>query len=156
MIVNIIENSNIKETKINIECNKTDESIIKLVSLIKNINNTDKKIIGISQEETYCLEQNEILYFESVDKKTFCYTVDNVFEVGMKLYEIDEQYEDTSFLRISKSIIVNLNRVKSVKPEFDGKMLATMDNGEKIYISRQYVKEFKNKIGIGGKRNGQV
>ena len=49
MIVNIIENSNIKETKINIECNKTDENIIKLISFIKNINNNDKKIIGISK-----------------------------------------------------------------------------------------------------------
>lgn len=154
MIVNIIENSNIKETKINIECNKTDESIIKLISIIKNINKNDKKVIGISRGETYCLDKNEVLYFETVDRKTFCYTVDNVFEVGMKLYEIEENYEDTSFLRISKSIIVNLNRVKSVKPEFDGKMLATMDNGEKIYISRQYVSEFKKKIGIGGKKNG--
>ena len=35
MIVNIIENSNIKETKINIECNKTDESIIKLVRTVE-------------------------------------------------------------------------------------------------------------------------
>ena len=154
MIVNIIENSNIKETKISIECNKTDESIIKLVSLIKNINNNDRKIIGISQGETYCLEQDRILYFESVDRKTFCYTEDSVFEVGMKLYEIDEKYENTSYLRISKSVIVNLNRVKSVKPEFDGKMLATMDNSEKIYISRQYVSEFKKKIGIGGKKDG--
>lgn len=154
MIVNIIENSNIKETKINIECNKTDESIIKLVSLIKSINNNDRKIIGISQGETYCLEQDRILYFESVDRKIFCYTEDSVFEVGMKLYEIDEQYENTSYLRISKSVIVNLNRVKSVKPEFDGKMLAAMDNGEKIYISRQYVSEFKKKIGIGGKKDG--
>ena len=154
MIVNIIENSNIKEIKINIECNKTDENVIKLISLIKNINNNDKKVIGISKGETYCLDKNEILYFETVDRKTFCYTQDGIFEVAMKLYEIDEKYEDTSFLRISKSFIVNLNRVKSVKPEFDGKMLATMDNGEKIYISRQYVPEFKKKIGIGGKKNG--
>ena len=150
MIVNIIENSDITETKINIECNKTDESIIKLISLIKNINNNDKKIIGISQGETFCLDQNDILYFEAIDRKTFCYTKEDVFDVGMRLYEIEEKYEDTSFLRISKSFIVNLNRVKSVKPEFDGKMLATMDNGEKIYISRQYVSLFKKKIGIGG------
>ena len=105
MIVNIIENSNIKETKINIECNKTDESIIKLVSLIKNINNNDGKIIGISQGETYCLEQDRILYFESVDRKTFCYTEDGIFEIAMKLYEIEDKYKEKSYLRISKSFV---------------------------------------------------
>lgn len=150
MIVNIIENSNINETKINIECKKTDEKIIKLISLIKNMDNNEK-IIGINNGETYCLNPNDILYFEAVDRKTFCYTEDGIFEIAMKLYEIEDKYKEKSYLRISKSFVLNLDRVKSIKPEIDGKMLATMDNGEKIYISRQYVPLFKKKIGIGGK-----
>ena len=40
MIVNIIENSNITETKINIECNKTDESI-----MISSYPKYDKKLV---------------------------------------------------------------------------------------------------------------
>lgn len=90
------------------------------------------------------------MYFETVDRKTFCYTADGVYEITLKLYEIEEKYENTDYIRISKSSIVNLNKIKSIRPDFGGKILATMENNEKIYISRQYVPVLKRKLGIGG------
>lgn len=150
MVIKMIEDSNIKETKITIECSKADNNVLKLISLINNIDNTDRKIIGISKGETYCIEQDSILYFEVVDRKTFCYTADGVYEISLKLYEIEEKYENIDYIRISKSAIVNLNKLKSIRPDFGGKILATMDNDEKIYISRQYVPLLKKKLGIGG------
>ena len=69
----------------------------------------------------------------------------------MRLYEIEEKYKNIDYIRISKSSIVNLNKIKSIRPDFGGKILATMENKEKIYISRQYVQNFKKKLGIGGK-----
>ena len=149
MIINIIKNKNIKETKITIECNEEDNNINKIVSSINNISDT-QKIIGKLNGETYCINQNDFLYFESVDRKTFGYTHDTIYEVPFKLYEIEERISDRLFFRISKSIIINLNRIKCIKPELNGKILATLDNDEKLYISRQYVSEFKKKIGIGG------
>ena len=65
MIVNMVENPNIQETKITIECSKADSQILKIISLINNYENNDKKIIGISKGETYCIEQDNILYFET-------------------------------------------------------------------------------------------
>ena len=79
MIVNMVENPNIKETKITIECSRADSQILKIISLIKNYENNDKKIIGISKGETYCIEQDNILYFETVNRKTFYYTADGVY-----------------------------------------------------------------------------
>ena len=55
-------------------------------------------------------------------------------------------------MRISKSTVINLNRIKSIRPDFGGKILATMENGEKVSVSRQYANEFKTKLGIGGNR----
>lgn len=151
MIINIIKNNNIKETKITIECNEDDSIINKIVSSINNISDTQKIICELNGE-TYCLEQNDILYFETVDRKTFGYTSNTIYEVPFKLYEIEDKYSNILFFRISKSIIVNLNRIKCIKPELNGKILATLDNDEKLYISRQYVSGFKKKIGIGGNK----
>ena len=67
-------------------------------------------------------------------------------------YEIEEKYQFTDMMRISKSTIVNLKKIDSLKPDFGGKILATMENGEKLYISRQYSPLLKEKLGIGGKR----
>ena len=126
-------------------------SLDSIAPCINKSDNNDKKIIGISKGETYCIDKDNILYFETVDRKTFCYTVDGVYEITLKLYEIEEKYENTDYIRISKSSIANLDKIKSIRPDFGGKILATMENNEKIYISRQYVPILKKKLGIGGK-----
>lgn len=149
MTVNIIENADVKEVKITIECCKVDDGILQLLNSIKKYEDRNKKLIGISNEETYCIDKKDILYFESVDRKTFCYTADGIYETAMKLYEIEEQFTSDDYMRISKSAIVNLNNIKSIRPDFGGRILATMENGEKIYISRQYVSVLKKKLGIG-------
>ncbi|MDE5984086.1 MAG: LytTR family transcriptional regulator DNA-binding domain-containing protein [Eubacterium sp.] len=151
MRINIIENSEVTETEITIECCKADDKILQLLNLIKKYECSDRRIIGISNGETYCIDKKDILYFESVDRKTFCYTSDGIYEISMKLYEIEEQFENDDYIRISKSAIVNLNKIKSIRPDFGSKILATMENGEKIYISRQYVPVLKKKLGIGDK-----
>ena len=65
-----------------------------------------------------------------------------------KLYEIMEEYAHTDFLRISKSGIVNVSKIAYLKPTLNGRFEATLKNGEKIIISRQYVVNLKEKLGI--------
>lgn len=151
MIIKIIENPDIKETVITIECSKADKNILKTAELIKQSDNNGK-IVGTLTGEFFSIALENILYFEAVDRKTFCYTADGVYEIPLRLYEIEEKYEYSDYIRISKFCIANLNKIKSLKPDFGGKLLATVENGEKIYISRQYVPVLKEKLGIGGKK----
>jgi len=88
------------------------------------------------------------LYFESVDDKIFFCTKDNTYETPMRLYKIEEKLAATPFSRISKSVIANLKKVRSIKIEAHGRLLATLQSGEKLLISRQYVPEIKKKLGV--------
>lgn len=76
------------------------------------------------------------------------YLEKDVYETKMKLYELEERFRGTDFLRVSKSVILNLSKVKSLSPAFNGRFEATMKNGEKLIISRQYVPALKEKIGL--------
>ena len=94
------------------------------------------------------LSTKEIYYFETVDNKVFSYTAKETYEVHKKLYEIEQEFEHTDFLRISKSVIVNVSKIAYVKPIFNGRFEAKLKNDEKIIVSRQYVVELKKKLGI--------
>ena len=106
-----------------------------------------RKIPLIKDSKTVLLEVNFIYYIESVDKKTFVYTKENCYESKLRLYELEETL-GAYFLRISKSMIVNLKKIKGVKSDLSGRMEATMLNGEKIVISRSYVKEIKRRLDL--------
>jgi len=53
-----------------------------------------------------------------------------------------------NFVRISKSTIVNINRIDHLSPSFDRTMHIVMKNGISDYISRKYLADFKKRMGL--------
>ena len=96
------------------------------------------------------IEPRQIYYFEAVDSSIFAYCEKQFYEIKQKLYELEKQFENTDFIRVSKSVIVNLSKIQKLTPAFNSRFEALLKNGEKIIISRQYVPDMKKKLGIGG------
>ena len=90
----------------------------------------------------------DIYYFESVDGKIFFYTEKETYEAAARLYKIEESLQNSKFARISKTAIANLSKMRSIKPAENSRLMATLLNGEKILVSRQYVSEIKQKLGV--------
>ena len=145
MKIIINENSNIEETEIIINCRQTDEQILRICAGLRMF---DKKITGLFNEQIYLLNASDILYVDTVDRKTFIYTTGQVYETPLKLYEIEERLATDDFVRASKSCVLNFGKVESLRGDFGGRMLCTLENGETIIVSRQYATVIKQKLGF--------
>ncbi len=141
---------------INIDSEFTDTEIIincgsitaETESIIAAIRMADNQITVIKNDETHILDISKIAYIETVDRKTFVYTENDCYESKLKLYEMDHQLCGRNFLRISKSCIVQLKYIRSLKAEFDRKIRITLENGEQLIASRQYADELKKRMGV--------
>ena len=145
MKVTIIEDSNIKETEISIVCTKMSSEINDIISRISAVGLT---IAGKKEEETFLIPIEDIFYFESVDGKIFFYTENEIYEAMVKLYKIEEGLKNLQFSRISKTVIVNLDKMLSIRKAENSRLVATLVNQEKLVVSRQYVLEIKKKLGV--------
>ena len=145
MKVIIEDNGQGEEEQIIIRCRELDESLMKLINGFKTGNT---KITATSDGEIFRLEPKEIYYFEAVDNKVFLYGKAEVYETKMKLYEIESELEGSDFFRASKSVILNMTKIKSLTPAFSGRLEALLKNGERVIISRQYVGELKDRLGL--------
>lgn len=134
-----------EEDQIIIRCTKLDENILKLISELKQ---GQKKLTGIKDGNMVMIDPSNVYYFEGVDNKVFLYCKQNVYETKLKLYEIEEEYKNTDFFRASKSVILNVAKIKSISPAYSGRFEAQLFNGEVVVISRQYVPELKKKLGM--------
>lgn len=144
MDIQIIEH--IKENlQVVIKCRQIDDEIIRLKYHIEMF---DKKIQAKKDNQWCFVNLLDVLYFESVDNRTFLYTRDDVMEVKQRLYELEIVLSDKDFFRISKSQIININKVKSLRPEINRTILATMCNGEQLFISRKYVPVIRSLLSI--------
>ncbi|WEV45649.1 LytTR family DNA-binding domain-containing protein [Streptococcaceae bacterium ESL0687] len=107
--------------------------------------------IGKSEGKFYKITTDDIYYFESVDKKTFIYTKNEEFEIEDRLYILESKLKKLKFTRISKSMIVNIEKITMIRPSFSGRFEAKLENGEGIKISRKYVPDLKKAYGLGDK-----
>ena len=145
MKLTIDKNELYLDPEIIVKCKEIDDV---LQDIISYIGIADKKIIGEVDGELFFIPLNNILYFESVDKTVYIYTDKQVYRSSAKLYVLEEQLADTYFSRVSKTTILNLKKLNSVRSAKNAKLEGLLINKEKILISRQYVAEIKKRLGV--------
>ncbi len=131
-----------------------EKAVIKAVEITDEISAAAELLEGgnksfaVSYEDNaYILKAEAVYYIESVDKKTFVYTKERCYDTKYRLYELETMLSGY-FMRCSKSMIINLKKVRSVKSQMSGRIEATLLNDEVVVISRGYVKEVKRRLGL--------
>lgn len=145
MKIIIEELSDGQEEELILRTNHLDEQLLKL---IYNIRNSRDTLTGYQDGSIRILEPNKIYYFEAVDNRVFAYYEKETYEIHSRLYELQERFYGTDFLRISKSVIVNLKKVVRLNPTIGSRFEALLKNNERVIVSRQYVPSLKEKLGI--------
>lgn len=133
--------------KINILFTKKDLSTIK--NLIDTILTKEDIIFQVFDEygqkqisssliDYFIVEEDDLIVFSNTHK----------YFIKMKLYEIEEQVQGKSFIRVSKYAIVNINKIDYIKPAMNSKLTLLMKNGHSLEVNRSYYKKFKKTLNI--------
>ena len=129
--------------QIEIRCHEITKEVQEIVAFVKT---RQGQLTGVQEGKQYEVPVLDIFYIEAVDNKVFLYTQKQVYETKQKLYELEELLREKYFLRVSKSILLNLMKVRSIKPALNGRYMAVLQTGEEIIISRKYVSELKKAL----------
>jgi len=137
----------LQEPEIEIKYSEIDNEID---SLVRYIQNNDSYIYGEENGRKCKLRASTIYYIESVDKQTFIYTDKNVYHSSLRLYQLAGQLKRLDFVQISKSCILNLNMLEDIQTLKNSRLEATLLNGEKLHVSRTYIKKIKDALSAEG------
>lgn len=115
------------------------EQLLRLIS--------DNNDLALTLGDTeYYVPIRDILFFETADGKITAHTAKKMYYTSCKLYEL-EGLLPPSFIRASKSCIVNSAVISSLSHNLTGASRVTFRATEKIvYVSRSYYKLLKDKI----------
>lgn len=123
-----------------IRCHAVTEEVREIVAFVKS---RQGSLSGVKDAKRYEIAVSELYYIESVDGKTFLYTKEQVYETPYRVYELESLLRSKHFLRVSKSMLINLMKIRSIQPAFNGRFTAVLQSGEEVIISRNYVKDLK-------------
>lgn len=106
----------------------------------------EKKLVGFKEGTQIVIDMKQILYIESVERRTFVYLEDDIVRVEYTLTQLEKMLNSIRFFRCSKSMIINIEKVKILDSLASNRIDATMCNGEHIIISRTYASEFRRRL----------
>lgn len=127
----------------------TDKMTDEINTIIKKLSNQQPKMIAGFKEDTIeVLEPNSIYRIFASSGKVFAETDRGEYTLRLRLYEVEQRINSSSFVRISNSDIINLKKVKGFDLSFTGTICVTLSNGTVTYVSRRFVSKIKQVLGI--------
>lgn len=118
----------------------------RLSRLIEQIRLFSFSMTGTKEGVATMIPLEQIFYFDSVENKTYLYVEKDVYQCDKKLYELEHLLKETTFVRISKSCILNAEKVIEVKAQLNGRLEVKLLNFEKVLVSKHYIRDFKEKF----------
>jgi DNA-binding LytR/AlgR family response regulator len=129
-----------RKEQVLIRCHAVTEEVREIAAFVKS---RQGSLTGTKDSRQYEIAVSDIYYFESVDGKTFLYTKEQVYETAYRIYELESMLRSKNFLRVSKSMLLNLMKIRSIQSALNGRFAAVLLSGEEVIISRNYVKGLK-------------
>ena len=145
MKVNIDISAEYKEPYAVIHTDKVTDEIQRMIDVFSN---SETPVTALQNEEDIVVLQPKEIYMVRVeDGDTIIYGARQKYRSRKRLYELAQQL-GKQFMQISKTTLINLSYMDSIEPGFSGTLLLKLKNGDKDYVSRKYLPEFKKYLGL--------
>lgn len=145
MKVSIDLSAEYKEPFAVIHTDKVTDEITRIIDMFSN-NETPVTALQ-NEEEIVVLKPDEIYMVRIEGGDTVIYGEKQKYRSRKRLYELSDLL-GKKFMQISKTTLINLSCIDSIEPGFSGTMLLKLKNGNKDYVSRKYLPDFKRYLGL--------
>ena len=129
----------LEENQIDLYYNKMDQET---EGIIKYLDLYNKTLIGKNANETTWIHPSDIYYCEMVDRKCYSYLKESVWQIDISLQMMLDQYSNMGFVRISKSMVINIYKIDKLKADINMRVNIILQNGEIVILNRTYRNQF--------------
>lgn len=106
------------------------------------------KIAVMTEEKIILLTCNDIVFLESYEGKCKIRAVNHLYKVSEALIGLEKKLPRTQFFRVHRSYLVNIDHIVEILPWFNSTYNLRMSDGSEVPVSRTYVKELKQLLGL--------
>lgn len=127
----------------------TDEITQEIGDIARNLSGKENSsLAGYKGEEILLIKPEEIIRIYAQGQKVMAQLEQETVQLRYRLYELENRFSGSSFVRISNSEIINFNKVKSLDMSMSGTITLKLKSGDKSFVSRRYVEKIKKYLEI--------
>lgn len=120
---------------------KPEEMTKNLESLLANLNQPAREVERIAiktANKVLLLKKDQIDWVDADDNYINVHTGQEKHLLRETLASFEEKLGPRKFMRISRSVIVNIDRIKELQPLFHGEYSVILKDGTRLTLSRSY------------------
>ena len=136
----------ISEDEIIIRCRQVTGQIQKIQKLLTDESAAVPQLTFLKENKEYYFPLKNIAFFETSENNVYAHTRNDIFRIRLRLYELEELLP-RSFVRISKSTIVNVHQILTINRNLASTSLIQFYKSHKqVYVSRRYYKSLSERM----------
>jgi len=107
-----------------------------------------KQVVGRKRDRLVLLPPDDVLYFTAEDGLIKAKTAGDSYLVNYQLSDLETGLAESNFFRARRSVLVNLGRVKEIRPYFKSSFLLVMNDAAQteIQVSERQAKLLPQRI----------
>jgi len=134
------------EDEVIIRCRQITGQIQKIQKLIADESAAIPQLTFLKENKEYYFPLKNITFFETNENNVYAHTRNDVYRIRLRLYELEELLPRT-FVRISKSTIVNVEQILTINRNLASASLIQFYKSHKqVYVSRRYYKNLSERL----------
>lgn len=131
-----------------------DQDVDKLKNILELINYEKASVILPTVEGWMQVHVQMITFLESFGDDIYLHQIDlPTTIIKQPLYQLEETLKPYHFVRIGKSFIVSISKIRYIRTSINAKLDLELITGDHLEVSRSFVKSFKYALGIEKKED---
>jgi two-component system LytT family response regulator len=107
-----------------------------------------ERLVLKSSGQVVFVKQSEIDWVEAADYYSCLHVGAKAHLLRRSMAELENELDPSTFCRIHRSAIVNLNRVRGLKVGEDGEYEVHLEGGQSLRLSRRYRAQLQQRLGL--------
>jgi DNA-binding LytR/AlgR family response regulator len=103
-----------------------------------------RKIVGKLGEEYFLLSPSEVLAFQAEGELTWIITAKQRYLATQNLRAIEARLQNTSFRRIHRNALVNVEQIRKMSMITSQRWLVTLNNGQEFVVSKRQARNVRD------------
>jgi two-component system LytT family response regulator len=124
----------------------------RILGLLEELNFRERargrdRLVVRTPERAFFLRTDTIDYIEAAGKFVHLHVGRSIHALRESMAELEQELDPARFLRISRSVIVNLDRIQEIQPWFQGDYVLILSDGTKLTSTRGYRDNMRRLLG---------
>jgi two-component system LytT family response regulator len=118
-----------------------------LIGEIKTQPKTSNRLVVKTEGRVLLLKNEDVDWVEAADNYVILHVAADTHMLRETMTSIESRLPSDKFIRVNRSTIVNIDRIKELQPLFHGEYVIILKNGTKVTLSRGYREKLDQLLG---------